>query len=95
MNLVGRDHSSASDTDMLTPPTDGLTDNPTRHLDALNSSLEYGNEGSSPKQKKSDGGGEEYIEDDEMEWRKSAKSALQQRPPKTYKVREPCRGSAI
>ena len=27
MNLVGRDHSSASDTDMLTPPTDGLTDN--------------------------------------------------------------------
>ena len=55
--------------------------------DALNSSLEYG-EGSSPKQKKSDGGGE-YIEDDEMEWRKSAKSALQQqRPPKTYKVRQ-------
>ena len=52
--------------------------------DALNSSLEYG-EGSSPKQKKSDGGGE-YIEDDEMEWRKSAKSALQQRPAKTYKV---------
>ena len=25
MNLVGRDHSSPSDTDMLTPPTDGLT----------------------------------------------------------------------
>ena len=59
---------------------------PTSSADALNSSLEYGNEGSSPKQKKSDGG-EEYIEDDEMEWRKSAKSALQQqRPPKMYKV---------
>ena len=29
MNLVGRDHSSASDTDMLTPPTDGLTTPPT------------------------------------------------------------------
>ena len=58
----------------------------TSSADALNSSLEYG-EGSSPKQKKSDGG--EYIEDDEMEWRKSAKSALQQqRPPKTYKVRQ-------
>ena len=30
-----------------------------------------------------------------MEWRKSAKSALQQRPPKTYKVREPLLGFVI